>query len=396
MKNIFLIQISLALFLISGCGFLDTGEPEQQEESALSAAGELSASEESNTGEQIEAQKDEEHKQEIETKEQKIEELIAAQKQEQVPQEQVPQEPVSPVQEPEKQVIVDEVPELPSETAPEVDDEIQPSPEEEATVEEEPGMPLVETVEEVQTETPDQPETEAVGEPEVIVESVPVDELEEEPPEQLQKLIAKTQSFFAEEESEAQPLITELPDQQEEPETMVSEQEVAAAVAEETSPEKESETREPDICTRAPELIDSMRRYLEEIDAIPDPRLRDPKNDMLFPTIYFDFDQSRIKVNYNQQLQRQTPCVLAELEKDDELVVQIEGHADERGNDEYNLALGHRRANAVHSLVKVYVASPSTLRTISYGEEFPAIAESNKEAWAKNRRVVFTLLLKSQ
>jgi peptidoglycan-associated lipoprotein len=87
---------------------------------------------------------------------------------------------------------------------------------------------------------------------------------------------------------------------------------------------------------------------------------------------------------------------LEELEKNDDLIVQVEGHADERGNDEYNIALGHRRANSVLGLVKVYVTDPSRIQTISYGEEFPLVQESNREAWSKNRRVVFTLLLKSQ
>ena len=112
--------------------------------------------------------------------------------------------------------------------------------------------------------------------------------------------------------------------------------------------------------------------------------------------IYFDFDQSVIKEDGSQRLQYQTPCIFEELEKNENLVVQVEGHADERGNDEYNIALGYRRANAVSGVIKVYVTDPSKIQTISYGEEFPAVQGSNPEAWAKNRRVVFTLLLKSQ
>ena len=87
---------------------------------------------------------------------------------------------------------------------------------------------------------------------------------------------------------------------------------------------------------------------------------------------------------------------MEEVEKIEELLVQVEGHADERGNDEYNIALGHRRANAVIGIVKVYLSDPAKLQIISYGEEFPEVQESSPEAWAINRRVVFTLLLKSQ
>ncbi|MEE3124182.1 MAG: OmpA family protein, partial [SAR324 cluster bacterium] len=151
-----------------------------------------------------------------------------------------------------------------------------------------------------------------------------------------------------------------------------------------------------DLCERAPSLILEMSKKLLEMEALPDPRLRDSRNDELFPTIYFDFDQSLIKPDFKDQLQNQTPCVLEQLEKNEDLIVQVEGHADERGNDEYNIALGHRRANSVLGLVKVYVTDPSRIQTISYGEEFPAVQGSNREAWSKNRRVVFTILLKSQ
>ena len=153
---------------------------------------------------------------------------------------------------------------------------------------------------------------------------------------------------------------------------------------------------EPGICEKAPGLITEIMERLEELQSIPDPRLRDPRNDVLFPKIYFDFDKSLVKEDFQQQLQKQFPCVLEEVEKIKELMVQVEGHADERGNDEYNIALGHRRANAVIGIVKVYLSDPAKLQITSYGEEFPEVQESNPEAWAKNRRVVFTLLLKSQ
>ena len=142
-------------------------------------------------------------------------------------------------------------------------------------------------------------------------------------------------------------------------------------------------------------IIEIVKR-LEELQSIPDPRLRDPRNDVLFPKIYFDFDKSLVKEDFQQQLQKQFPCVLEKVEKIEELMVQVEGHADERGNDEYNIALGHRRANAVMGFVKVYLSDPTKLQITCYGVEFPEVQESNPEPWAKNRRVVFTLLLKSQ
>ena len=126
---------------------------------------------------------------------------------------------------------------------------------------------------------------------------------------------SKVKGFFEVSASE------DVPDQ-EEPDTSV-----IASIAPEDS---------DDLCERAPSLILEMRKKLLEMEALPDPRLRDSRNDELFPTIYFDFDQSLIKPDFKDQLQNQTPCVLEQLEKNEDLIVQVEGHADERGNDEYN------------------------------------------------------------
>ncbi|MFN4090088.1 MAG: peptidoglycan-associated lipoprotein Pal [Alphaproteobacteria bacterium] len=69
----------------------------------------------------------------------------------------------------------------------------------------------------------------------------------------------------------------------------------------------------------------------------------------------------------------------------------IEGHADERGTREYNLALGERRANSVRDFLTAQGISPQRLRTISYGKERPAVLGSNEQAWAQNRRGVLTV-----
>jgi peptidoglycan-associated lipoprotein len=68
--------------------------------------------------------------------------------------------------------------------------------------------------------------------------------------------------------------------------------------------------------------------------------------------------------------------------------VLIEGHCDERGTREYNLALGARRANAIRDYLIALGVSARRIRTVSYGKERPAVAGSNEEAWAKNRRGV--------
>ncbi|MEM7679436.1 MAG: peptidoglycan-associated lipoprotein Pal [Pseudomonadota bacterium] len=70
------------------------------------------------------------------------------------------------------------------------------------------------------------------------------------------------------------------------------------------------------------------------------------------------------------------------------LEITIEGHADERGTREYNLALGERRANSVRNYLVALGVAPDRINTISYGKERPAVAGSNAKAWAQNRRGV--------
>lgn len=71
--------------------------------------------------------------------------------------------------------------------------------------------------------------------------------------------------------------------------------------------------------------------------------------------------------------------------------VQIEGHCDERGTNEYNMALGVKRARAAHDFVRSLGIDASRLSTVSYGEELPLDPRHNEEAWAKNRRAHFNL-----
>ena len=127
---------------------------------------------------------------------------------------------------------------------------------------------------------------------------------------------------------------------------------------------------------------------------IADRRLRDRDNDRLMPVVHFDFDQIIIKPDYRTLLQQQASCVTKALGSRGDMIVQIEGHADERGSDEYNMALGHRRANVIANAIMAYFPDSKLARIFSYGEEFPLDRQSSSSAWAKNRRVEFTLLLK--
>jgi peptidoglycan-associated lipoprotein len=103
--------------------------------------------------------------------------------------------------------------------------------------------------------------------------------------------------------------------------------------------------------------------------------------------VFFAFDRSDLDASARQTLQRQA----AWLKQYGNVTVTIEGHCDERGTREYNLALGARRANAVREYLVSLGISPSRIQTISYGKERPAALGSNEEAWRLNRRGVTVL-----
>ena len=162
------------------------------------------------------------------------------------------------------------------------------------------------------------------------------------------------------------------------------------------SPLAISSARKLVSCSLVSELIGEIHQRLQKTKdlTIADRRLRDTKNDRLMPIVHFDFDQIKIKPDYRELLRQQSACVMQALETRGDMILQIAGHADERGSDEYNIALGHRRANAIANSIMAYLTNPELTQIISYGEEFPLVPQSNKNAWARNRRVEFTLLLK--
>ena len=107
----------------------------------------------------------------------------------------------------------------------------------------------------------------------------------------------------------------------------------------------------------------------------------------IFKDVRFDFDSSRISdagrqaIEYNAQVLQQNPNML----------ITLEGHCDERGTAEYNLALGAERARTVMDTLLSYGISRNRMNIISYGEEIPLVNESSERAWAMNRRVHFAV-----
>jgi len=100
--------------------------------------------------------------------------------------------------------------------------------------------------------------------------------------------------------------------------------------------------------------------------------------------VFFDTDRSNIRPDQRPVLERQA----AWLQSYRDVAVTIEGHADERGTREYNLALGQRRANAARDVLVAGGVAGSRIQTISYGKDRPVALGSNEEAWAQNRRAV--------
>ncbi len=98
--------------------------------------------------------------------------------------------------------------------------------------------------------------------------------------------------------------------------------------------------------------------------------------------VHFPFNSAEIDPGDKPALERSARC----LKADQSLHVTIAGNADERGTEEYNMALGDKRATAVASYLESLGASAAQLKTVSYGKENPLCTEHDEECWAKNRR----------
>ena len=109
-----------------------------------------------------------------------------------------------------------------------------------------------------------------------------------------------------------------------------------------------------------------------------------PANDARL--IYFDYDSYAVKPEFQSLLQAHAQFLKANGARH----VALEGHTDERGGREYNLALGQRRAEAVRRALAVLGVSDNQMEAVSFGKEKPAATGSDESAWAQNRRVEIT------
>ena len=161
---------------------------------------------------------------------------------------------------------------------------------------------------------------------------------------------------------------------------------------------KEAPVTEPEIEVEEPEVVE------EPTPPPAPPVVKDPKpewwsDDLAIATdklkslgligdVYFDLDKYDLKDDARERLARNA----AFMRENPQMKFMVEGHCDERGTNEYNLALGERRANGATSYLASLGIDGSRLRTISYGEERPACLEHNEGCWWKNRRATFLVV----
>jgi len=107
-------------------------------------------------------------------------------------------------------------------------------------------------------------------------------------------------------------------------------------------------------------------------------------NEPLSRVFYFEFDRSQLQQADLRALEMHASILRANPDR----AIVIEGHADERGTREYNIALGERRANAIRSFLTSAGVAGRQVETVSYGEERPEDPGQNEAAWARNRRAV--------
>ncbi len=143
-------------------------------------------------------------------------------------------------------------------------------------------------------------------------------------------------------------------------------------------------------------LVDASPKPVAKTEPQPEPKKEEPApapvaqkmSDVIMQEdIYFDFDKATLTPAAQDNLLRKAEW----LRENSDVTVTIEGHCDDRGTNEYNLALGDRRAESAKAFLVDLGIAASRITTISYGEERPVCTQQNEECWAKNRRDNFVI-----
>jgi len=131
-------------------------------------------------------------------------------------------------------------------------------------------------------------------------------------------------------------------------------------------------------------VVDTTPVYRDPASICCNPEDLDNPDSLLSKrVIYFDYDQSTVRPEFREIIEVHARY----LSQNPSARITLEGHADERGSREYNLALGERRGNAVSSIMNAQGASGGQLNVVSYGEERPIALCSDDSCWSQNRRV---------
>lgn len=120
-----------------------------------------------------------------------------------------------------------------------------------------------------------------------------------------------------------------------------------------------------------------------------EPEVKPVEAETGFEAVYFDFDKADLRQDARDVLNKNSEIM---MKSKADAKIQIEGHSDERGSAEYNLALGERRAKSVLQYLTTLGVKADRLSIISYGKEKPAVQGSTEDAWAKNRRSEFVIV----
>jgi len=298
----------------------------------------------------------------------------------------------------------------PKPEAPEPESEVKQTEQAEVKTQEQATEPIAEkipeqeAVEEKKAEIVEAPKTEAKSEPSAVETEqppaqkkleVPQTVVESQKPAEVKKVEAPTD--VPEVVTQEQPLRSEVQEARAVLEEAIAKVEAAEtseemAVAEEIKQMAEEavakiEKGEPD----APEKVLAVKKKIAPKEAVT--IIAAPVEEVAVPIeelgiVYFDYDKSEIKPEFTSIIQSNFEWLI----NNPDIRVQLEGHCDERGTNEYNLALGERRARSVLNYLLRLGASPEQFSIVSFGEERPVALGQNETAWQKNRRVEFTRL----
>jgi peptidoglycan-associated lipoprotein len=158
---------------------------------------------------------------------------------------------------------------------------------------------------------------------------------------------------------------------------------LSACASKDPVKETKIEDRSPPKTTTATTTTPSTQGTQGQQSGLAFDPLKDPNNPLSKRVIYFEYDKDAVKPEYTSLVQAHASY----LGQNRNRKVRLEGHADERGSREYNMALGQRRADSVRKAAAVLGVGNERIETISFGEDKPKSSGHDEAAWAQNRRV---------